>query len=194
MEQNQTQQPILYYARLTPEHLARFAAFCCGDDKWDCDLNDFLRDDALREGDARLSVTYVFYDEHEQPVAYVALSTGQIQNQEASKKSPPLLHDAPYPSVSALRIGRLAVDHRHQGEGYGSIVLAWIRDMALSLPIGCRFLALHVDKENEAATRFYTKWGFFKPPYVMAHHSLQLMLYDLIGSQPALAEETNGPV
>jgi GNAT superfamily N-acetyltransferase len=185
---NQQPEPTLYYDRLSPDHLARFSGFCCGDEAWHRDLDDFLRDDALHEGSARLSVTYVFYDTGESPVAFTALSTGQIQNQE-NKKAPQLLGDTHYRSISALLIARLAVDRRHQGKGHGSTILAWIRDMALSLPIGCRFLALHVDRENAAATEFYLKQGFLKPPYVKAHHNLQLMLYDLVGSRQALALE-----
>jgi len=190
---NPQQEPTLYYDKLSPDHLARFSDFCCGDEAWHRDLDDFLRDDAMHEGSTRLSITYVFWDEGSNPVAFVALSTGQIQNQ-ANKEGPQVLDGTHYHSISALLIARLAVDRRHQGKGYGSTILAWIRDMALSLPIGCRFLALHVDRENAAATEFYRKQGFFKPPYVKAHHNRQLMLYDLVGSPQTSTPETSDPV
>lgn len=189
---NDLQALTLFYDRLTPEHLEEFKDFSCGEDEWHRELDEFLRDDALREGDDRLSTTYVFYDQAEEPVAFATLSTSEIRNEE-TKGSPRLLGDTHYRSIPALLIGRLAVDSHHQGKRYGSTVLAWIREMALSLPIGCRFLALHVDKPNEAAARFYSKWGFFKPPYVKAHHSRQLMLYDLVGSAVAPSPEASDP-
>ena len=183
MKPKQQQESSLYYEKLSAENLAEFAQFCCGDGKWACDLNDFLRDDALKQQRSRFNTTYVFYyGEHGQPprpVAFVALSASEV------RKGDSLLRRAPYPSIPALLIGRLAVDEREQGKGLGSEIMGWIRNTARSLPIGCRFLALHVDQENEAAIRFYRREDFIEPPDVDVGHGMQLMLYDLIESEGA---------
>jgi ribosomal protein S18 acetylase RimI-like enzyme len=40
-------------------------------------------------------------------------------------------------------------------------MLVWVVDLALTLPVPCRFLALHVDEQNGAAIRFYERHQFF---------------------------------
>lgn len=189
-------EPGLYHAGLSAEDLDSFADFSCGEDKWDCDLNDFLKHNALEQQTARFNKTYVFYSyDQEQslrPVAFVALSTSEVLK-EGGRGLPSLLRRAPYPSIPALLIGRLAVHEREQGKGFGLEIMAWIRNMALSLPVGCRFLALHVDQKNEAAIRFYCRHRFVEVPGVNVGPGMQLMLYDLVESQEAADEETNDP-
>jgi GNAT superfamily N-acetyltransferase len=163
-------EPKLNYGVLTSGDLQRFAGFSCGDEEWADDLNAFLREDALREAEGRYNTTYVFYDLDRQPVAYVTLSCSEVKRESRD--------DHPYPNVPALLIGRLAVDHRHQGKGYGELILRWIRNMGLELPMGCRFLALHVDARNERALAFYRRHGFIEPP--IGNRRLRLLLYDLV--------------
>lgn len=67
---------------------------------------------------------------------------------------------ARYPSVSALLIGRLAVDERRQGQGLGREVLlrALARATRLSEEIGVA--AVVVDALDDATAGFYAKYGF----------------------------------
>ena len=183
MGPSQSDRPALYYAELAQEDLAALPDFTCGNDEWDGYLNDFLKEDALEQAAARFNKTYTFYDDSGQLVAYAALSASEVRNQTA--RASPLLTDAPYQRIPALLIGRLAVDERHQGSGFGSAILGWIEKTATLLPIGCRFLALHVDERNDAAIRFYVGYGFFRPPHIEVRDHLQLMLYDLKPSEEA---------
>lgn len=165
--------------RFTQEHLDGFADFSCGDDPWCPRLEGFLKENALPEGNARLNTTYVFYDDAQNAVAYVTLTGFQISRKEGGLL---LLgrRRQPYPSVPALLIGRFAVDKRHQGKRFGTSILGWIEKMAVSLPVAFRFLALHVEAENEGATQMYQRFGFIIPEHVQASDDLRLMLYDLI--------------
>ena len=155
---------------LTPANLARCQEFCCGDDEWDMDLNDFLQNDALPQGEQRLNITYVFSAQGKS-VAYVALAAGQVKKSD--------LGESDYPWAPALLIGKLAVDETYQGQRVGAQILGWIRDLARNLPIGCRFLVIHVDLSNSEALRFYEKEGFVRPPNMRAKEK-QLMVYDLV--------------
>jgi GNAT superfamily N-acetyltransferase len=63
-----------------------------------------------------------------------------------------------YPSIPAVRIGRLAVDRRFQGRGLGAALLADALHRVLdSAPAA---YALLVDAKDEAAVAFYRHYGF----------------------------------
>jgi ribosomal protein S18 acetylase RimI-like enzyme len=63
-----------------------------------------------------------------------------------------------YPSLPAVRIGRLAVDRHFQGRGLGSAMLADAAQRALqAAPASCTLL---VDAKDEHATAFYQHHGF----------------------------------
>ena len=63
-----------------------------------------------------------------------------------------------YPVVPAVLMGRLAVDHRHQGKCLGSALLgdALMRTSRAGLGI----FAMVVDAKDEAAQRFYEHFAF----------------------------------
>jgi GNAT superfamily N-acetyltransferase len=153
-----------------------YEGFCCGSDEWDEDLNDFLANDAVSQGERALNKTYVFTTEGK-TVAYVALAASQV-------KAP---RRGTYPFAPALLIGKLAVAEAYQSRGVGRQVLAWIRDLARRLPIGCRFLVVHVDIPNSEALRFYEREGFVCPPDMKGTQK-QLMIYDLVNATVGLEE------
>jgi ribosomal protein S18 acetylase RimI-like enzyme len=63
-----------------------------------------------------------------------------------------------YPSVPAVRIGRLAVDQRFQGRGLGSALLADATARALKTEAAA--FTLLVDAKNDQAIAFYQRFGF----------------------------------
>jgi len=140
------------------------------------ELNKFLFEDALSQAEQHLNKTYVFYDGSNTPVGYVTLCLSQVEN----KRRNPILAEVRYSSVPALLIGRLAIDRRFQRAGCGSAIMKWIRNMAYDLAAGCRFLAVQVDIENDAALRFYWREGFVAPAATRPAGRLQLLLYDLV--------------
>ena len=63
-----------------------------------------------------------------------------------------------YPTLPAVRIGRLAVDSHFQGQGLGGALLADAAAKALQEPAAA--FALLVDAKNESAATFYEHHGF----------------------------------
>ncbi len=181
---------------LTSDHLEKFDRFTCGDEEWCVTLNDFLRENAIPEGADRFNTTYVFYDAEDAPVAYTTLSASQIPRAD-SGGLPLLKSSAPYPFTPALLIGRIAVDRHQQGKKHGTAILGWIEKMAIELPVGCRFLALHVDERNSGAIRLYQEFGFISPEHLKPRKHQKLMLYDLIDLEAELggdaSSEQNSP-
>ena len=63
-----------------------------------------------------------------------------------------------YPTLPAVRIGRLAVDLRYRGRGLGGAMLADAASRALQSPPAV--FALLVDAKNDDAVAFYRRYGF----------------------------------
>ena len=63
-----------------------------------------------------------------------------------------------YPTVPAIRIGRLAVDQRFQGRGLGAALLADAATRALKADAAA--FTLLVDAKNDSAVAFYQRFGF----------------------------------
>jgi ribosomal protein S18 acetylase RimI-like enzyme len=63
-----------------------------------------------------------------------------------------------YPTVPAIRIGRLAVDKNFQGRGLGAALLADAAARALKADAAA--LTLLVDAKNDQAVAFYQRFGF----------------------------------
>jgi len=67
-----------------------------------------------------------------------------------------------YPLIPATLLGRLAVDRRQQGRGYGRYLLADALLRSLSSEIAS--FAVIVDAKDENARRFYEREGFLPFP------------------------------
>jgi ribosomal protein S18 acetylase RimI-like enzyme len=63
-----------------------------------------------------------------------------------------------YPTIPAIRIGRLAVDTRFQGRGLGAAMLADAVGRAVKADAAA--FALLVDAKNDSAVAFYQRHGF----------------------------------
>lgn len=67
-----------------------------------------------------------------------------------------------YPLIPATLLGRLAVDRRHQGKGYGRYLLADALHRSLRSEIAS--FAVIVDAKDENARRFYERESFLPFP------------------------------
>jgi len=67
-----------------------------------------------------------------------------------------------YPTVPAVRMGRLAVDQAYQGQGLGGALLADALDRAARAEIAA--YALLVNAKDDAAAAFYRHHGFIALP------------------------------
>ena len=67
-----------------------------------------------------------------------------------------------YPTVPAVRMGRLAVDQRFKGQGLGGALLADALERAARSEIAA--YAMVVDAKDESAAAFYRHHGFIELP------------------------------
>jgi len=129
-----------------------------GRDSFDCGiaaLNDFL---SRQAGQQRkdFGKTYVALGDADVAIAgFVTVSAGQV----AASELPANLKLPRYP-VPILRIGRLAVDRRFQGQGVGHELLAFALHLALDFSERVGLYAVVVDAKNERVAGFYRKLGF----------------------------------
>jgi ribosomal protein S18 acetylase RimI-like enzyme len=129
--------------------------FRCGEES----LDQYLRTQASQDIRRRISNCFVVVESPSPKMvcAYYTLSAASILlgdlPSEVTKRLPR------YPTVPAIRIGRLAVDRRFQKRGLGAALL--IDAARKSLRGDAAAFALVVDSKNEAATAFYRHYGFF---------------------------------
>lgn len=71
-----------------------------------------------------------------------------------------------YPLIPATLLGRLAVDHRHHGQGVGEFILMDALRRALHQSAGIAAAAVVVDAIDERAERFYKHFGFIAFPSI----------------------------
>jgi ribosomal protein S18 acetylase RimI-like enzyme len=153
--------------------------FDCGEPA----LNTFLQRFARQQADKDFNRTYVATGADELRICgYYAISTASIDFQHWS----PALRLPRYP-VPVVRIGRLAVDLREQGNGVGTALLRHAMHLAASTAEKIGLYAVVVDAKNEAAVAFYARYGFQR----FADQDLSLFLTtQLIRSAIAAAEAT----
>lgn len=129
-----------------------------GRDRFDCGetaLNEFLSRQAGQQQRKDFGKTYVALTEGDVIAGFVTLSAGQV----ATADLPVQLKLPRYP-VPILRIGRLAVDKRFQGQSIGRDLLAFALRLALDFSERVGLYAVVVDAKDERAATFYRRLGF----------------------------------
>src|SRR4030066_256054 len=127
-----------------------------GFDCRDAALNEFLLRQAGQQQRRGFGKTYVAVAEDGVAVTgFITVSAGQIATPSLSSQSKLPRHPAPI-----LRIGRLAVDARHQGKGIGQDLLAFALRLAVEFSQRVGLYAVVVDAKHDKETAFYTKLGF----------------------------------
>lgn len=130
----------------------RREGFDCGE----AALNEFLLRQAGQQQRRGFGKTYVALAEDGVTVTgFVTVSAGQI----ATTSLPSQLKLPRYPAPM-LRIGRLAVDMRHQGEGIGQDLLAFSLRLAVEFSQKVGLFAVVLDAKHDKAKAFYVKLGF----------------------------------
>lgn len=102
------------------------------------------------------AATWVIADEEQQVVGYVSLSMTAI---DASAAPVALRRSAPT-VIPALLVGRLAVDRRTQGMGVGTALVAHVLSTSVELQHKAAFRAILVDAIDDAALRWWQRFGF----------------------------------
>jgi GNAT superfamily N-acetyltransferase len=140
--------------RIEPLHKSHErSSFDCGNEA----LNRYLRELATQDA-KRLFANCFVARSVESPVAlgFYTLAAGELP---MTGLPPELARKLPrYPSVPVVRIGRLAVDLRQRGKGWGAILIADAIERVLRAEIAA--YALLVDAKDESAVTFYRHLGF----------------------------------
>ena len=138
--------------------------FSCGNDALDRYFKERVTQDIRR----RITNCFVALDEHGHVAGFYTLAATGV-----------LLMDLPqdiigklprYPSVPAIRMGRLAVDLTARGRGLGGALLADALTRSMDSEIAA--FALVVDAKDDNAVAFYKHHGFI----LLANHPRTLFL------------------
>lgn len=157
-------------------------AFDCGDS----DLNDFLKNDAGRYQQERLSHTQLAFLDGEL-VAYITLLTDSIILKTSEKKRTlrQLLdrHQTIY-TFPALKIGRIGVQARQKGNHIGTELLKYAVGLVVRLngesKIGCRFITL--DAYSKSISWYESRGFVFNKHYKHPEKTHPSMRYDILKS------------
>ena len=126
------------------------AIFDCGK----ASLNDYLQKYARKNSEQEIGQTWVLWHEESKSVAgYYTLLTTSVERQETQIK-------APYPIISAIKIGRLAVSLKFQRQGIGIRLLLSSFSDILEIADRVGVTLILVDAIDEEAKRFYLKNDF----------------------------------
>jgi GNAT superfamily N-acetyltransferase len=91
-----------------------------------------------------------------------------------------------YPDVPAALLGRLAVDSRYRGRGFGRVLLIDALQRAYRASAEVRAFAIVVDALHDAARDFYVKYGFIALPSAPYRLVLPMaMIARLLPASPA---------
>lgn len=147
----------------------RRAAFSCGEPA----LDEFIRQYARQQQARGLNRTYVAVTADRGDIAgYYSINASSVLTAEL----PAGLKLPRYP-VPVLRIGRLAVDSRFQGQGLGQLLLRHSLTLALEMAQRVGIFAVVVDAKHAQAAVFYKKLGFVE--FTSRPLSLYLLLATL---------------
>ncbi|WP_323031087.1 GNAT family N-acetyltransferase [Brachymonas denitrificans] len=123
-------------------------------------LNRYLREQVTQDVRRRVAACFVALADGQRIAGYYTLASASLLLADLpasmSKKLPR------YPTVPAVRMGRLAVDQASQGQGLGGALLADALDRAARAEIAA--FALMVDAKDERAAAFYRHHGFIALP------------------------------
>lgn len=131
-------------------------SFDCGN----AELNNDLRQIAGQHVRKSLARVYVACEESDPSriVAYYSLSVCELRSEELPE---PLRKRFPS-RIPALRLGRLAVARANQRHGVGELMLFDAMRNVGQVDAVVGAAALVVDAKDEAAKRFYIKYGFLE--------------------------------
>lgn len=131
---------------------------------YECELIEFLREDALENQKQRLSVTFLWFYERKL-VSYITLLNDKI-NLEGDLKEFFREKGIHYKSLPAMKIGRLCVEDRFLRRGFGKLMILSAIQIANEInknKSGCRFITLDAKRNPDQkldSIHFYKKMGF----------------------------------
>lgn len=130
--------------------------FSCGEPS----LDTYLHNQASQDIKRRAAVLYVLTggEQGGEILGYYTLSACSVQLTGIAIETQKKL--ARYPDVAGALIGRLAVDKRHKGSGFGAALLRHALCRCLEQSQSLAMAVVVVDALNDNAQRFYERYGF----------------------------------
>lgn len=123
-------------------------------------LNRYLREQVTQDIRRRVAACFVAVTDEQRIAGYYTLASTSLMLGDLpvaiGKKLPR------YPTVPAVRMGRLAVDQAFKGQGLGGALLADALCRAVRAEIAA--FAMTVDAKDESAVAFYRYHGFIALP------------------------------
>ncbi len=132
--------------------------FDCGNPE----LNAYLQHTARQHIDKGLSRTEVLVDDGapEEILGYVTISLAEI-----IADSLPPAYAKKYPAKAhGVKLARLAVARSRQREGLGALMMVHAMRRALQVADSAGIIGFFVDAKDEAASRYYRRFGFIPLP------------------------------
>lgn len=123
-------------------------------------LDRYLREQVTQDVHRRVAACFVATTDGKCIAGYYTLASASLLLAELPASTGKKL--ARYPTVPAVRMGRLAVDQGFKGQGLGSALLADALGRAAGSEVAA--YALMVDAKDDAAANFYRHHGFIAPP------------------------------
>jgi ribosomal protein S18 acetylase RimI-like enzyme len=123
-------------------------------------LDRYFREQVSQDIRRRVAACFVAVTDEQRVAGYYTLASASVELSdlpEATAKKLPR-----YPSVPAVRMGRLAVDRDFKGMGLGGALLADALRRSAQAEIAAH--ALIVDAKDETAADFYRHHGFIALP------------------------------
>ncbi len=121
-------------------------------------LNRYLREQVTQDVRRRVAACFVALADGPRTAGYYTLASASLLLADLAASTCKKLPR--YPTVPAIRMGRLAVDQAFKGQGLGGALLADAR----AARSGIAAFALMVDAKNEAAAAFYRHHGIIALP------------------------------
>jgi GNAT superfamily N-acetyltransferase len=158
---------------------AVFTGFSCGHS----DLDDFLRNDAVKHAEQLLAVTYALSlaeNPARTPLAFASLLNDAARMDKSFRRKLP--NACRYSVYPAVKIGRLGVRREAQGKHVGGDLLNIIRTLfLLNNRTGCRLVTVDAYRE---ASGFYQRNGFQCFSSDDENEDTRAMFFDLARFKP----------
>ena len=134
-------------------------------DQFDCGnepLNNYIQRNATKDVKNGTCTCFVIKNEVDEVIGYYTLSTESIPIEDAPIEFQKKIK---YQYVPVILLGRLAIDKKHFGNGFGKFLL--VNSLKRSLDVATNHIgsvAVVVDPIDEEAKEFYLKYGFTELP------------------------------
>lgn len=142
---------------LVPLHATHDRTGFCSDSE---SLNRYLREQVTQDVRRRVAACFVALADGQRIAGYYTLASASLRLADLPASTGKRLPR--YPTVSAIRMGHLAVDQAFKGRGLGGALMADALVRAARSEIAA--FSLVVDAKDETAVAFYRHHGFIALP------------------------------